>query len=321
MRRCVLVLLASIATTLPSIADTPAEQLNIWREVTFTAPIPCTVVCPYWLDMTNTDVDGNGSEDIWFQACGNPSGTADALEDAPKPIQRGTVYDDVLVGPAPEGAAVLIFDSTPAVDWDTFICSLDGEELANGANILGEHCGGPLGPQNPVPTGCRERAVTLAAQGVEYILRAYNWSDPLPLRARYCFSRTGVCSPPSTGRFEALPCGVACTLPDGHACGAPLASWGYDEVRVTAPPGSSVMTVRIDPVVDWDMFVCHGAVERAVGANILGEPCDNALAPQNPAPVGCTERVIVPVMPGQIFTVRAFNIADPFPAPYQVGFQ
>jgi len=313
-----LALAAVLALVVPASADTSPEQLDVWREVTFTAPIPCSVVCPYWVDTLNQDADGDGNEDIAFSACGNPGGADGSIGMTPELVREGSIFDDELVGSAPPGALVLIFHSTPAVDWDTFICSTDGEELAAGANSLGEPC---TFVAPPFPTGCPEWAVTGVEGGEQYVLRAYNWSDPLPLLARYCFSRTGVCSPPSTGRFEALPCGVACTLPDGHPCGAPLASWGYDEVRLTAPPGSSVMTVRIDPVVDWDMFVCHGAVERAVGANILGEPCDNALAPQNPVPVGCVERAIVPVTPGATYTVRAFNVADPFPVPYEVGFQ
>ena len=196
MRRCVLVLLASIATTLPSVADTPAEQLNVWREVTFTAPIPCSVVCPYWLDTANSDVDGNGSEDIAFSSCGNPRGTADVLAGLPGvPHEQGTTYDDVVVGPVPEGGRLLFFESFPAVDWDTYICSMDGRELASGANLLDPNsCTGLPVPNSPIPTGCSEEATIQAEPGQQYVLRAYNWSDPFPMEGRYCWSTAGSCA-------------------------------------------------------------------------------------------------------------------------------
>jgi len=186
------------ASMIPATADTPAEQLNIWREVTFTAPIPCSVVCPYWLDVANTDVDGNGEEDIAFDACRNPGGMGDRLGGTPVVLhEQGSTYDDVVVGPRPEDATVVIFDSYPWLEWDTLICSEDGQELAYGSDLRGRNdCGGPLYPSS-VPVACSEHAVTTARAGALYILRAYNWSDPFPLRARYRFSSSGTCEAPS----------------------------------------------------------------------------------------------------------------------------
>jgi len=181
-------------TVLPASAEETNEQLNVWREVTFTAPIPCVVTCPYWLDTANTDIDGNGSEDIAFSSCGNPRGTADYLSVVPGvPHQKGVTYDDVLVGPRPEGAILLIFESSPLLDWDTFICSLDGAELWAGVPLF-PGCDSWIPGGEHLFLGCAERHVITVPAGVQYILRAYNWSDPLPLQGRYCFSSRGACT-------------------------------------------------------------------------------------------------------------------------------
>jgi len=191
----IVILALTLAVVSPASADTPAEQLNIWREVTFTAPIPCSVVCPYWLDVANTDVDGNGEEDIAFGVCANPRGAADTLgESGGLPYEEGTIYDDELIGPPPEGSTVLLFEIWPTIDWDAFICSTSDNELTIGEHILVENCDSIVGPNNPVPIGCRERISASAVPGREYILRAYNWSDPLPLEGRYCFSSQGSCA-------------------------------------------------------------------------------------------------------------------------------
>lgn len=179
---------------LPMASDPTPEQLDSWQAVTFRAPAPCSFVCPYWVNTLNHDVDGDGAEEIAFGACDNPGGTGGTIGAVPGAFQRGTIYDDVVVGPAPEGTQLLIFESFPAVDWDTFICSTDGRELAAGGNHLDPTtCRSPLGPTDPIPTGCMETAITQALPGATYILRAYNWSDPLPLEARYCFSSEGHC--------------------------------------------------------------------------------------------------------------------------------
>ncbi|HEX9712662.1 MAG TPA: hypothetical protein VGB52_08955 [Actinomycetota bacterium] len=172
-----------------------ANHLNRWHNLVFTAGTPCAVACPYWLDTANTDIDGNGQEDIFFSTCRNPTGTSDMLEPVPGlPWTEGTVYDQVTVGPRPAGATVLIFEISPQIDFDSFICGTTGAELAAGANILGDNCDNLIGPQNPVPVGCRERAVTNAVAGARYILRVYNWSDAATTPGRYCFSSAGACS-------------------------------------------------------------------------------------------------------------------------------
>jgi len=193
-RRGLLIALVVITTVLPAYAEETNEQLNVWRDITFTAPIPCSVACPHWLDVANTDIGGNGQEDVFFSACGNPDGTADQLDDVNGlPYEEGTIYDDVLVGPRPEDALVLIVDTKPTVDWDSFIC-------ANGVEMSGHGCQLGCDPEcfGPVDLiGCGERAVTSVVSGRIYTLRAYNWLDLSPLRGRYCFSSTGACEEPA----------------------------------------------------------------------------------------------------------------------------
>lgn len=194
MRRVAALVFVCTAIMMPAAADTD-EQLNVWQPVTFTAPVPCSMVCPYWLDTANHDADGDGAEEIAFSACGNPGGTGGSADAIPGAYQEGTIYDDVTVGPGPDEATVLIFESFPAVDWDTFICSIEGVELAAGSNHLNpDTCTDPLGPYSPIPTGCSEQAViNVRTEGSSYILRAYNWSDVMPLEGRFCFSDTGSC--------------------------------------------------------------------------------------------------------------------------------
>ena len=88
-------------------------------------------------------------------------------------------------------ADFLVFEIFPVMDWDSLICGTNGEEFANGANILGENCDNPVGQNNPVPAGCEEKIIIPVVPGKSYILRVYNWSDapgPLvPLQGRYEF--------------------------------------------------------------------------------------------------------------------------------------
>lgn len=199
MQLRIALLALALATAFPARADTSPEQLNVWRDVSFHAPIPCSVVCPYWLDTANVDLDGNGENDIAFDPCRNPGGTADALSDVPGvPYEEGVVFDDLLVGPSPDTAVVLIVEIRPLVDWDLFICSQDGVWLSGPgcylqSSLCGNTCDNHLGPQSPVLVGCKDRQVINVAEGRSYQVRAYNYSDPLPVQGRYCFSTRGAC--------------------------------------------------------------------------------------------------------------------------------
>jgi hypothetical protein len=163
-----------------------ANDLGVWHEITLHAPVPCSFACPYWLDDLNSDIDGNEKEDVYFQACASPDGTSDALQSVPGlPYAKGTVYDEVLLGPTPDDARLLAVELRPVVDYDGFICDPEtGEELA--ATTSAFQCSSPV-PVDYLPMGCVEDGSIEAIPGESYILRVYNWSDwaPVPVRYRY----------------------------------------------------------------------------------------------------------------------------------------
>jgi len=180
------------AAVVPVNAYPTGEQLNVWRETTFTAPIPCSVVCPYWLNDLNTDADADGAEDVSFNSCDNPGGMGGSLGAAPGAHQPGVSYADHPAEPAPAGARLLIFEASPTLDWDLFICSEDDDDEVIICSCVPD-CEVAGIPNPPVPLGCSETVVRGVHEGGSYVLRAYNWSDPLPLQARYCFSSEGTC--------------------------------------------------------------------------------------------------------------------------------
>lgn len=195
-------LLGALLVALAPGAGGASEQtvsLNTWVLITFTAPVPCSVACPHWLDSANVDVDGNGENDIAFDPCRNPKGTDDALSPAPGlPYEEGVVFDDLLVGPRPDGAVVLIVEISPLIDWDLFLCSESGSWLSGPgcylrSSLCGNTCDNQLGPKSPILVGCKDRQVISVVEGRLYRARAYNYSDPLPVQGRYCFSSRGSC--------------------------------------------------------------------------------------------------------------------------------
>ena len=178
-----------------------ASEANVWVPLEFSTAAPCTIACPYWMNVLNADVDSDGREDLRFDACGNPDGTDGSLSDVPGlPYEKGVIYDEILVGPRPEGTGLLIVELDPTVDWDLFICTDDGHDAGPCAGTMEEctkvwpGCDNILGPESLVPIGCRERHVIPTASGRQYVLRAYNWSDPFPLEGRYCWSTAGSCA-------------------------------------------------------------------------------------------------------------------------------
>lgn len=120
--------------------------------------------------------------------------------------------------------------------------------------------------------------------------------------------------------FEALPCAGACAYWQSapSPCEAPFPPWAFDDVVTApapaAPPGMiTVLEATIDPAVDWDLWICANhpsRVELAQGANIIGEPCQNALGPSSVVPAGCHEDASTPVREGQTVILRAFNYLD-----------
>ena len=134
------------------------------KRVTFEAPVMCTVICAYWLEGFNSDIRESG---VKFHECRWP-------------FPAGA-YDDVVVR-APAGADLIQFTASPAVDWDIFICKYParggkGKTLDTGANTATE-----------CQIACPESATAGVEPGKRYVLRAYNWSDPLPLKGRYRFA-------------------------------------------------------------------------------------------------------------------------------------
>lgn len=122
--------------------------------------------------------------------------------------------------------------------------------------------------------------------------------------------------------WEALPCVGLCrwnTAEGGFpACEAPFPPWGFDDVVTApapaAPPGMiTVLEATIDPAIDWDLWICAdnpSSAELAVGANIIGEPCQNTVGPNSVVPVGCHEDASTPLREGQTVVLRAFNFLD-----------
>lgn len=163
MKRLIAALAIFGATAQPAAAHSGPPGAS---EVTFEA-LPCAVACAYWLD--------NG-----FEAC-------------ERPFPPGS-YADHLTAPAPappEGKRVVVLEATidPKVDWDLFLC--ESEPPHRGyprGHILGEPCDNLLGSNNLVPVGCHEDYSAPLKVGQTVILRAYNWSDPLPTTGRYWFT-------------------------------------------------------------------------------------------------------------------------------------
>ena len=201
MRRGGAVLLVAMMAALQAMADEPSEELNTWRSIAFETTTSCMVACLYWLDTLNADVDRDGEEDVRFHTCGSPDGTDGSLSDVPGlPYDEGVVFDQIVVGPRPSGSSVLIAEIYPTVDWDLFVCSENGHDLGwcggteECTNVWPQQCQNVFGPNSLVPLGCQERVVISVASESRYILRAYNWSDPLPAQGRYCFASHGSCS-------------------------------------------------------------------------------------------------------------------------------
>ena len=132
--------------------------------MTFEAPIPCTVVCAYWLDIANGVVPG-----VKFAEC-------------PAPFPSGSYADKVLT--APSKARFLTLKLYPTADWDMFLCSKpksgnNGRLLKEGANDVAGDC----------QVGCVETIKYSVKPGTKYVVRAYNWSDVPTVKGRYTFSR------------------------------------------------------------------------------------------------------------------------------------
>lgn len=182
------VLLASLSGIVPA----SAGKALVRRSVTFSAD-PCHVVCPWWVD-TGSSVPGDPAT---FDPLTHPLPVLDSEIESgcTSPGPAGS-YDDLTVR-APKSARWLIFEAWPSVDWDIFVCMAargPGDRyVAHGANSAAD-----IDPNDPpsdtelacsLGVGCAESATARIRGGARYILRAYNWSDPDDLPARYTFTR------------------------------------------------------------------------------------------------------------------------------------
>lgn len=132
------------------------------------APVPCSVACAYW----------EGGDAAGFDVC-------------TKRFPPGS-YDYTTLRMTADGIAHV--QATSVIDWDTFVCTTDGQRLMVACGRLekctlpGDGCSGVAG-QRAVAVGCTEQKfITLndihAANGGandEFILLSYNWSDYAPL--------------------------------------------------------------------------------------------------------------------------------------------
>ena len=125
----------------------------------------------------------------------------------------------------------------------------------------------------------------------------------------------------------AIPCSVVCAywIDNGfRACEVPFPPGSYvDHVTAPAPsaPGKVVvLQTTLDPVIDWDSWLCTNDEVRtqiSEPGTILGEPCDDLL---RLVPIACHEDISVPVMAEQTVIFRAYNWSDAFPAIGRYGF-
>lgn len=163
-------LVLGVALLSSTFAGAPAQSHAGSHDIVFrvAGTVPCGVLadsCAY-----NTIASSLG-----FSACKDP-------------FPPGS-WVDIRTEPAPTPPAgkkmLLVLEVTPQVDWDSWICALNGDQLAQGANVLGQPCDNFLGPDSPVPAGCKEKANTVATAGTVYILRNYNYADGADCPGKY----------------------------------------------------------------------------------------------------------------------------------------
>ncbi|HVL33385.1 MAG TPA: hypothetical protein VM600_07375 [Actinomycetota bacterium] len=163
------------------------------------------LVCAFMIGAVPAQSHG-GSHNVTFPVagtvpCGVPGGGVDlcayniiaetaGYKACENPFPPGSWIDKVTeAAPTPPSGkkVILVFESSPMLDWDTWICANTSArtQLAQGANIFGENCDNIVGPDNPLPIGCQEKAQAPATPGRTYILRAYNYSDIADLHGKY----------------------------------------------------------------------------------------------------------------------------------------
>lgn len=132
------------------------------ESVTFFAPNPCGVVCPYW---TGLETHPATVYDV------------DTVEAAcrPSPITAPGSFDQT-VRTVPLTATTVKFSIFPVDDFDSFVCSVNNlgtptaprYHIASGANSVAT-----------CVLGCAESSVVTvtAFKGMNLVFRVYNWAD------------------------------------------------------------------------------------------------------------------------------------------------
>lgn len=144
----------------------PANARGTKIEVTHTAPLPCTIVCPYY----------DAPEALGYSPCAEPF---------PKGSWDETTFR--FTRTTPDAAFYIL--AMPYMDYDTFVCS-DTQprvEVASFNGLCCAPCEGPVGPTPAFSLGCGEDG-TITYMGLKYalgyapedprfVLMSYNWSD------------------------------------------------------------------------------------------------------------------------------------------------
>lgn len=160
------------ATSTDGPSGISAHISDAGTRVTFNPTAPCHFRCPYMnLDPTEEEQPEKGCAP---DPGGDPDSWQDHRVDVPESIN----------GEAPKW---LHFVMDPAVDHDVWFCRVEPDEngkyfVTYSANYAIETCG-DLG----LPVGCAERFTAPVEAGKSYIIRVYNYADPLPVDGTYWF--------------------------------------------------------------------------------------------------------------------------------------
>lgn len=172
----VLMLAIAVAAILPAIPAHSAVLTQGTHAFPVAKAIPCHVTCSYWVPHTS-DPDAfvqsyNVLED------GDDRQTAFACTE---PSPAGSFLDVSLTVPAT--ADFLKIEATPTVDWDMVLCLPGNKGMIAFEDVPSlEEC----------PAGCltQIQVVLKPGQYSKLVLRAYNWSDPADLTAKWAFHKT-----------------------------------------------------------------------------------------------------------------------------------
>ncbi|MFA5891280.1 MAG: hypothetical protein WDA27_10105 [Actinomycetota bacterium] len=169
-------LAAAVAAGLPGLPAASAHP----GEHPITFPVAQAIPCGPGMGGDICAYNPPASE-LGYKACENPFPPGSWVD----------IVTEQAPTPPPGKKVILILQTSPQIDWDTFICGMlsngshNGGELARGANALAEPCDNLLGPESLAPIGCQERAQAPVSPGGRYVLRAYNYSDVADLLGHY----------------------------------------------------------------------------------------------------------------------------------------